>query len=269
LDVGAVGTASPEDENAAQKAAFDRGDETGDAENALDGGLEFNEPPPEARTITVTDEEKTKRAAKQRRENRDQLIDAVTALSETVVEKAEDSGLRCVDLLRLRAILMILASAGWDGKNPPKNRLQVLPTGGDPKGAWPRLLGKVLFAYFGRQRSAIATLVLEDFYDQISDDILECWASCIWAIQVAIAGASRHRESPNLLRSFENLRTSIYRIIALREEEMEDTRILRILDALSDRFGEGLGCDGPSILADHRRTVTAVAKAKIAQAGAS
>jgi hypothetical protein len=39
-----------------------------------------------------------------------------------------------------------------------------------------RLLGKALFAHFWGQRSAIGTLVQDDFYDQISDDILECRA---------------------------------------------------------------------------------------------
>lgn len=248
------------DEIAAPKAAFDRGDETENPEDALEGGLEFSKPPAEAPIEIETEEERIKRAAKQRRVNREQLIDAVTDLSEAVAEKAEGAGLRCVDLLRLRAILMIIAGAGWDGKTPPKSPLQVLPVAGDVEGAWPRLLGKALFAHFGGQRCAIGTLMLDDFYDQISDDILECWASCVWAIQAAIAGVSGHRESAPLSRVFENLRASIYRIIALREEEMEDARILRVLDALSKRFGEGLGCDSASILAAHRQTATALLK---------
>jgi hypothetical protein len=269
LGVGAVGVDAQEDENAAHKAAFDRGDETGNAEDALEGGFEFNKPPPEAQTSTETEEERTKRAARQRRANREQLIDAVTDLSVAVAEKAKGDGLRCVDLLRLRTILMILASAGWDGKTPPKNTFQVLPAVGDVEGAWPRLLGKALFAYFGGQWSAIGTLVLDDFYDQISDDILECWASCIWAVQAAIAAVSRHQESATLSRGFESLRASIYRIIALREEEMQDPRILRILDALSKRFGEGLGCDAAAILAAHRRTVSALSTSKNLRVGTS
>jgi hypothetical protein len=269
LGFGSVGVDSTEDEEDAPKAAFDRGDETENPEDALEGGLEFSKPPPEAQTATETEEERFKRAAKQRRVNREQLIDAVTDLSEAVAEKAEGDGLRCVDLLRLRAILMIIAGAGWDGKTPPKSPLQVLPIAGDVEGAWPRLLGKALFAHFGGQRCAIGTLVLDDFYDQISDDILECWASCIWAIQAAIVGVSGHRESATLSRVFENLRTSIYRIIALREEEMEDARILRVLDALSKRFGGSLGCDSPLILAAHRRTVSALSAAKNLKANAS
>ncbi|MGA3310545.1 MAG: hypothetical protein ABSD08_18330 [Xanthobacteraceae bacterium] len=269
LGVGANDPNLPEEEDAAHKGAFDRGDETGNAEDALEGGVEFSKQPPDTQAPSETEEERAKRAATQRRANREQLIDAVADLSEVVREKAEAAGLRCVDLLRLRAILMILASAGWDGKTPTKNLLQVLPEAGDVEGAWPRLLGKALFAHFGGPRSAITTLVLDDIYDQIPDDILECWASCIWAIQVTIAAASRHPEYASLARVLESLRGSIYRVIALREDEMQDARILRVLDALSKRFGEALGCDTAAILTSHRLAVNALMMPATLRAGAS
>jgi hypothetical protein len=162
LGIGSGAQDAPEEEDVAHKGAFDRGDETGNAEDALEGGDEFAKPPADADSPTETDVERAARAVRQRRANREQLIDAVGALSNSVSEKSDEGGLRCVDLLRLRAILMILASAGWDGKTPPKNTLHVLPPAGDTEGAWPRLLGKALFAYFGGRRSAIATLVLDD-----------------------------------------------------------------------------------------------------------
>ena len=269
LGVGATDPDTPEEEDAGHKGAFDRGDETENAEDALEGGVEFNKPPPDAQTSTDTEEERAARAARQRRANREELIDAVADLSEVVREKAEAEGLRCTDLLRLRAILMIIASAAWDGKAPAKNTLQVLPEAGDAEGAWPRLLGKALFVYFGGRRSAIATLVLDDFYDQIPDDILECWASCIWAIQVTIAAASRHPEYASLARVLESLRGSIYRVIALREDEMQDARILHVLDALSKRFGEALGCDTAAILRSHQLAVNALMMPAKLRVGAS
>ena len=147
--------------------------------------------------------------AKQRRANREQLIAAVDDLADIVAGKAASKGLRCVDLLRLRAMLMILATAAWDGVSPPKNSLQVLPPAGDTEAAWPRLFGKVLFAYFGG-RKAIQTLVLDGFYDQIPDDILECWASCIWAIQASLAVAARYHEYQQpLSHALESLREEL------------------------------------------------------------
>ena len=46
-----------------------------------------------------------------------------------------------------------------------------------------RLLGKCLFAYFGGNAPPIRRLVIEDYCDQIADDVLKCWAGCLWAIQ--------------------------------------------------------------------------------------
>jgi hypothetical protein len=45
-------------------------------------------------------------------------------------------------------------------------------------------------------------------------------ASCIWAIQAALAAAARHREYKDLLRALENLKDRIYLAIALRQEEL-------------------------------------------------
>jgi hypothetical protein len=222
LDVGAGEPDLPEEEERAHKSGFDLGDETGNAEDAVERGIEFGDLPPDAQTSAETAEERTKRAARQRRANREQLIGAVADLSEGIAERVEGDGLRCVDLLRLRAMLMVLASAGWDSKTPPKHAVQVLPPAGDVEGAWPRLFGRVLFAYFGGRRSAITTLIMDDLYDRLPDDILECWASCIWAIQVTIAAASKHRDYASLSRALESLRTVIYRVIALREDEMQD-----------------------------------------------
>ena len=261
LNVGGPSPAPGEEESAAQTNAFDLGDETADAEGAIEGGIDFNKTsPPPAPSIESDDEMATVRMAKQRRANREQLIAAVDDLADTVAEKAASKGLRCVDLLRLRAMLMILATAAWDGTSPPKNSLQVLPPAGDTETAWPRLFGKVLFAYFGGRKIAIQTLVLDGFYDQIPDDILECWASCIWAIQASLAAAARYHEYQPLSHALESLRDSIYRVVGLHQEEMLDARIVRVLDAISSRFGSRLNLDREAIDASHRQTVGAVLK---------
>ncbi len=258
-----------EEEDEAHTSAFDLGDETGNATDAVEGGAEFSKPTPNSKTTTETEGEKRAQSSRRRRANREQLVGAVADLAATVAEKAEGSGLHCVDLLRLRAILMVLAAAGWDGKAPPKNALQVLPEFGDMEGAWPRLIGKTLFAYFGGRRKAIATLVLDDLYDQIPDDILECWASCIWAIQVTILAASRHREYLSLSRALESLRISIYEASGMRQEEMQEVRVLRVLDALSNRFGPDLGCHGAAILTAHQQAAKILPSSALFGAGST
>jgi hypothetical protein len=137
LGIGARKPDSPEEEDAAHKIAFDLGDETANVEvsaesdvkplpsldafdeefgreqvdaesHAMEGGVEFNKPLPEA-----TDEERARRAAIQRRTNREQMIDEVAELCEAVAERAQDGGLRYLDLSRLRAIHMNLAAVPY------------------------------------------------------------------------------------------------------------------------------------------------------------
>lgn len=242
-----------DDEADRHQAAFGRGDETGSAEDAVEGGGEFGGSLPDEQPTAEIDQDA--RSAHRRRENRDQLISAVASLSETVAEKASDQGLRSIDLLRLRAVLMIIASAGWSGVRSPRNSLQVLPAANDGEGTWPRLLGKVLFAYFGGRRNAITSLVLDDVDDQIPKDIVESWATCIWAIQVTMVGVLRHREYQTIARVLETLRATIYRVIALGVEELESASVLGVLDALSNRFGPSLDIDSLDVLAAHRQTM--------------
>jgi hypothetical protein len=261
LQVGGSTSSHGEEEAIAQKNAFNLGDETPDAEGAIESGIEFNKRPLPSESPGVSANKlAAEHVAKRRRANREQLIAAVADLGDAVVEKAKSEGLRCLDLLRLRAMLMILATAAWDGATPPKNSLQVLPPAGDSEAAWPRLLGKVLFIYFGGRKIAIQTLVLDGFYDQIPDDILECWASCMWAIQVALLTAARHREHRALSRGLESLRDSIYRVVALRQEEMGDARILGVLDALNKRFASSLCLDCDAIYTAHWQAVKNVLK---------
>jgi len=57
-----------------------------------------------------------------------------------IAQKASGT-LTSIDLLRLRAMLMVIVAAGWDGVSKPSTSLQVLPPSGDINGAWPRLQG--------------------------------------------------------------------------------------------------------------------------------
>jgi hypothetical protein len=174
-------------------AAFDLGDDVADPTKTLEEGSNFTQVPDAPRQPPADpdlERQAQQRHARQRRANRDQLIEAVASLQQQVAEKAQQGRLTAIDLLRLRAMLMIILAAGWDGVSKAASTLQVLPPSGDANAAWPRLLGKCLFAYFGGSAPVIRKLVVEDYYDQIPD-ILECWAGCLWAIQ-AIAEIAAH-----------------------------------------------------------------------------
>jgi hypothetical protein len=69
-----------------------------------------------------------------------------------------------------------------------------------------------------------------------------------------------HEYQQPLSHALESLRDSIYRVVGLHQEEMHDARIVRVLDALSSRFGSRLNLDREAIDAAHRQTVRAVLK---------
>ena len=90
-----------------------------DGARALEQGGEFTPPPPaphlnpeEAELLALAQ----KRIAQQRRSNREQLIEAVANLQQQVAQKFRGQ-LTSIDLFRLRAMLMVILAAGWDGVN--------------------------------------------------------------------------------------------------------------------------------------------------------
>jgi hypothetical protein len=238
-------------------AAFDLGDEVIDGAKALEHGADFT-PTPAAPRLDPEEAERLalaqQRIAQQRRSNREQLIEAVASLQLRVAQKSNGQ-LTSIDLLRLRAMLMIILAAGWDGASKPSSSLQVLPPSHDVNGAWPRLLGKCLFTYFGGSSPAIRKLVIEDYYDQIPDDVLECWASCLWAFQAIVDVASRTAELRTLTPSFHRLGEKIYVLMGLRPDEFLDARVAKTFDAFSQRFSQALKLDPDRLLAGHQAAV--------------
>jgi hypothetical protein len=238
-------------------AAFDLGDEVADGAKALEHGADFTPAPPaprldpkEAELLALAQ----RRMAQQRRSNREQLIEAVANFQQQITQKANGQ-LISIDLLRLRAMLMVILAAGWDGVNKPSNSLQVLPPSKDMDGAWPRLLGKCLFSYFGGTSPAIRKLVIEDYYDQIPDDVLECWASCVWAFQAIMEVASRTAEFRMLMAAFQKLGTTIYALTRLRRDEFFDTRVAKTFEAFSQKFAKSLNLEPARLLARHQAAV--------------
>lgn len=155
-------------------------------------------------------------------------------------------------------MLMVILAAGWDGTSRQTSSLQVLRSSGDADGAWPRLLGKCLFAYFGGNTPPIRRLVIEDYYDQIPDDVLECWAGCLWAIQALSEIGAHHAEYKPLMATFHKLGASIYGHTGLKQDEFFDPRILKTFDALSKRFAQPLKLIPEKIDANHKKAVASL-----------
>jgi hypothetical protein len=118
-----------------------------------------------------------------------------------------------------------------------------------------RLIGRTLFAFFGGSRPAIRQLGLSLIYDQLPDDILECWATAFWACQACLLAANSHSKlRQNLLPIFTSLSERVYRLTGLNREELEAMQIISVLDRLSARFGARLGLEPELIRRSHLRT---------------
>jgi hypothetical protein len=136
----------------------------------------------------------------------------------------------------------------------------VLPLGADGEG-WPKLLGRVLFAFFGGKEAAIGRLQLAAIYDQIPDDILETWTTALWACQACLAAATSDRKLRHLVPNFASLRRQVYRATSLTQDALNIPQITAVLDSLSGRFAARLGLDPERIRGEHSRTVAELHKA--------
>lgn len=180
--------------------AFDLGDETTNAEDAVKRGESFE---PEAGDVSPEEKRREQRRQKaaQRKATREQVVDAVNAFGDRIAERKKDGALTTFDILRLRALLMIVAAAGWNckdvdtGETHARTSLQVLPVQGGGE-SWPRLLGRILFCFFGGPNPAIRQVKLDALHDQLTDDVLECWATCFWCSMPVSARQFRRTNMP-------------------------------------------------------------------------
>jgi hypothetical protein len=229
------------------------GDETANAEQALERGEEFATPAAESRS----DREPGRQQAAHVRATHQQIVRAVERFNEHIREAAETGQVTSFDVLRLRVILTIAAAAGQsaDKRSVRLTSLQVLPLD-NSEGAWPKLMGRVLFSFFGGPRPAIRYIEVKAIYDQIPDDIVECWATAFWASQACVNATTKHKVlKKNMLPILIRLAQQLYARTGLRRDELESQQIVTVLDKLSTRFATRLGLDPEQIRKGHSRVI--------------
>lgn len=246
------------DDEAAPGGAFNLGDETGNAEEAVEqGDLEGL---PTDMIPAESDEAKAQKLKAQRKATREEIIDAAEAFVARLAERKKDGTLTTFDILRLRALLMIVAAAGWAGRDggpeddKRRTSLQVLPVenGGS---AWPYALGRILFGFFGGPDPAIRHIRIDAAHDQISDDILETWATCFWAVQACLNAPVSPQARAKFAPIFMPVAEKVYRLTGLRTEEMREDNITAVISRMSERFAARLGL-GTDVLKAGHETLT-------------
>ncbi|WP_139226371.1 hypothetical protein [Pseudovibrio ascidiaceicola] len=239
--------------------AFNLDDETDNAEAAIAAGVDFGK---EEKTLEEEEREEAARKCKaaQRKATKDQLVSAALKLGQRIMDRQETGQLDNHDILRLRALLMIIAAASWKGSEankgnqPPRSSIQVLPAEGD-KDSWPFVMGRLIFVVFGGKDPAIRQLYLSNEHDQIPDDIVECWATCYWCFQACMQASISEIEKTRITKHLGPIASYAYTMTLPTKAELLSDNITTILDSMNARYAEKLGIEPDAIENGHRSFV--------------
>jgi hypothetical protein len=237
--LGMAGAPIPEDDVEDDESkvadALDTGDEVGGAENALEQGFDPQDP-----------KQSPKAAVAIARQRQHADADAITYAVDTFTEELRqpNRALDAIDMLRLRAMLMIIGVAGKPNASASTykpSQMQVLPSSDGSQGeTWPRLMGRVLGVVFFGPDPAIRRLRFDKGHDRLPDDVLETWACCIWS---ALAAAAAARLDPGCIRLsplLARLAASVQALLPLSNEEVTSPSFIQVVESLDKRLGPRL-----------------------------
>ena len=239
------------------KGEFDLGDETDDPEGALAAGGEFG-----TQSIVSDDQEseedKQRRRASQRRTTQEQLVKAVGQFQTRVKEQqANGNTLTNYDLVRLRALLMILATAAsprrrsTESAKEQRSRLRVLPLEGDHN-SWPMVMGRLLFVFFGGKNPAIRQLHLTNEHDQVPGDFNECWSTCYWCFQACLQAPLSKAERTRILSLLKPVARTAFLLTLPSTDELLADEIIKVMDRMSESYAKALHIDPAAIRNGHQ-----------------
>lgn len=255
--LGMTGGGPADDDNDDDLAgAFDLGDETDNSQAAIESGQELGTRKKEPTSPEQEEEEVRKRKAAQRKATREQILTAAALFGERIKERQKSGALDNHDILRLRALLMIICAASSSGaKNAPgPSSIQVLPGEGDQQ-SWPFVMGRLLFPIFGGRDPAIRLLYLSSEHDQIPRDITECWATCYWCLQACLAAPVSGKEKHRISQFLQPLTVLAYQLTLPTRGELMGADVITIMDAMSTRYAESMGIDPSAISKGHRAVI--------------
>ena len=250
-----------DDDGDALKKAFDMGDETADAEAAVSAGEKFDTEKDPKRVQEQVDLEHRRNAA--RKATRDQLVKAKQLYIERIKDRRESGSLDNHDVLRLRALLMILCAAAMPcspsggGKPDDQSRLRVLAPEKDEH-SWPNLMGKLIFALFGGTSPAIRDLCVSNEHDQIPDDFIECWATCYWCIHACLVAPLSQPEHVRLERFLNPLLEKVCRLTLPTKEELVGDDVMTLMEGMSLHHAGRLGIPPEAVVSGHRSFISEI-----------
>ncbi len=244
------------------------GDETADGAGAMEMGDLLQAAPDGASADQVA--ESTRQLRQRQRYVQDtqrSIADGVEAFLRGSREQANGQSLGVVDLLRLRALLIVVLGAGSKKTDLlPRDlaaqvrRRQVLPSVGEA--SWRRLVGRLLYDFFrdhvGTRAPLIRSLRLESDGDLgLPEDVLECWATCFWAT-CAMRVAVNDSGAPFQVTTSENLLAAdLYRFTRLLPTQALGAVTIEVFAGMNRRYGDRLGVSAERVDKEHQTLVEA------------
>ena len=139
------------------------------------------------------------------------------------------------DVLRLRLWIALVL---WEARCPaaPKG----MPAVADEKG-WPRLVVRLVSAFFWGRNSPIGRLVVSSDYDEMPVDFHECWSTVLWALDAIAALVPDQPRTREFRRRIPVLRAHVVQALGLTPEELQGEPMTSQRSGLDAKFGVRLG----------------------------
>jgi hypothetical protein len=241
------------------------GDDTSEGEHALEKDERFQSDAQLARARVAEDKRRLRRQHQYLKDTQRSIVNAVERFIASMKTEAQERSLGVVDLLRLRAMLMIILYAGSKKTNllpavpgATMSKREILPSSGEA--SWKRLIGRLLYAFFrDRDNSGwplIDKVVLEvDDDDSLPEDVLECWATCYWSLCATRVFINDKGNATPASWYEQRLARSLYGQTRLLPDELSGTAVEAIFDGMSTRYGERLGVDAKVVRSEHLQLI--------------
>lgn len=260
-------TETQEDEGPAPDLGL--GDETADGAGAMESG-DLPQSTPDGIGADQTAEATRQLRQRQRyvQDTQRSIVDGVEAFLRGLREQTNGQSLGVVEVLRLRAFLVVVLGAGSKRTDLlPRDvatqvrRRQVLPSAGEA--SWRRLVGRLLYDFFrehvGTRAPLIKSLRLEADGDMgLPEDVLECWATCFWAICAMRVAVDDIRASFQVTNSEYMLTADLYRFTRLLPEQALGAVVHEVFSGMNRRYGDRLGVSAERVDQEHQALVEAV-----------
>lgn len=240
------------------------GDETNNPENAIETGQELNKRVrPGADDEAALLKKKQKHWQQYTKDTQTSIDKAVDELLDKSRETGEAECLTAVDVLKFRALVMVVLSAGTCksqllaselGALAPRRQVlasRVAPT-------WRNLSGRLLFGYFrqhsGYNRPLVKLVRLEQQEGAtLPTDVLEAWVTCMWAACARLCASDN--DSKPIVATTQDLvlARDVYDSLALEEELLDSDVVTSLFEGLTERYSSRLGVNADALKDLHQR----------------